>query len=199
MNGTDYQNLYDPSADYIQNDNLTHTVTAGDANGNTGENGFQVGFDAPSQKFAVNTTVHGLPDNAQPYQLMGIQVGTGHQSNHLKLVVTGQGADGADDAIEFGKDEGAESGDGSWDNTLDGVSGLNSDSRITLSIVIDPSTNTAEAYYKIDDGSWQQHSDSFNVPQSWLDDGTAAGTVSTSIGASEYQGTWEYLSVATTS
>jgi flagellar basal body rod protein FlgB len=200
-NGTDYQELYDPGEITVDG-TITFEVDGTDAHngiygGDGQRNGFQVGFDAPDEPFSVNTTVSGMPANPVDFQTAGIQLGNGDQSNYVKLVVAANGGDGG---VEFGMEDG-----GSWStDTADASGVLGPDTQVHLSIVVDPATDTAEGYYRIEDGDWQSTGITYQIPQSWLDtaDGTglAAGLIGTSVtsnGAAPFTATWENLTVGT--
>jgi hypothetical protein len=194
-NGNDYQSLYDPSEVTVDG-SLSYEVDDSDANTDNQERGFQLGVDPPTdQPWAVNTTVSGLPsaENAQQYQLLGIQLGKGDQQNYVKLAAAAQ----SDGSIEFGKEENDD-----WETELSQDSTvLGPDTQVGLSIVVYPSTNTVEGFYKIEDGEWTSTGITYQVPSSWLDtsdgSGPAVGIIATSVQAPSFTGTWETLTVET--
>jgi hypothetical protein len=201
-NGDGYQSLYDP-ADVTVDGAVTLEVTGGDANSgangqNTQENGFQVGVTPPSEPFYVNTTVSGMPSDPVDFQTMGIQLGTGDQGNYVKLVAAANGGTGG---IELGKEENDGGLSGTTVVSAPGVVGP--DSQTELSMVVDPATNTVEAYYRTEGGDWT-FVDSRSIPGEWLDtsDGTGlavglTGTSVTSSGSEPFDATWENLVVET--
>ncbi|MUW14087.1 hypothetical protein GJ633_05005, partial [Halorubrum sp. CBA1125] len=195
----DYQDLYDESQ--VTVDSLTvQDIPDNDANSDhPGMYGYQTGFNPPSDEtIYINTTVSGLPSDAQAYQLLGAQFGMGDQSNYVKLVTTGASGGG----VEFGMED----GEGNWNTaTVSDSSVLGPDTQTELSIVVDPTTETITGYYKVEDGEWQQataaNGDSYELPSAWLDTSDdvapAAGLISTSINAPSFDGTWHDFEVST--
>ncbi|MUW15997.1 hypothetical protein GJ633_16425, partial [Halorubrum sp. CBA1125] len=172
-------------------------ISTGDATGNDNvESSFQFGIDPPSEKFAVNTTVSGLPEDPENYQNLGIQIGEGDQEDYVKLV-----AGNGQPEIEFSQEvDSTLSPNRMADSELAGP-----DTEIGLSIVVDPSTNEAVAYYRIDGGSWTQVTSGGSPVVYDVEDlldtsdgqGLAVGIISTSIDSDPFDGTWHDLSVET--
>ncbi|MDS0295603.1 malectin domain-containing carbohydrate-binding protein [Halogeometricum luteum] len=203
-NGQDYQELYDPTEMTVGGAAEVLTVEGvpnGDAysDTNTQQYGFQFGVDAPDQPFTVETTVSSFPENPENYQSAGLFVGTGDQSNYVKLVAA---ADGGTGGVQFAKEV-----DDSFESQ-----GVTSDSAVaggspTLRMTVDPTTDpvpnngveefAVTAEYEIDGETTQV--DTTAVPASWFDssDGVApaVGVISTSNGASAFPATWTDISV----
>ncbi|MDS0300842.1 malectin domain-containing carbohydrate-binding protein [Halogeometricum sp. S1BR25-6] len=203
-NGQDYQELYDPTEMTVGGAAEVLTVEGvpnGDAysDTNTQQYGFQFGVDTPDQPFTVETTVSSFPENPANYQSAGLFIGTGDQSDYVKLVAA---ADGGSGGVQFAKEV---------DDTFQDQ-GTTSDSAVaggspTLRMTVDPTTDPAPnngveefavtAEYEIDGETTQV--DTTAVPASWFDssDGVApaVGVISTSNGASAFPATWTDISV----
>jgi len=200
----DYQDLYDPTQMTVGGaaEVLTvEEVPEGDAyqTPNDQQYGFQFGVDTPDEPFVVETTVASFPENPENYQSAGIQIGTGDQSNYVKLVAA---ADGGNGGVQFAKEV----------NDSFNDQGTTSDSAIaggttTLRMTVDPTTDpvpdngvdevNVTAEYEV--GGETTQVGSVAMPASWLDtsDGVApaVGIISTSNGASPYSATWTDISV----
>ncbi|MBV0924113.1 choice-of-anchor D domain-containing protein [Halomicroarcula limicola] len=208
MNGSNYQDLYDPTQMTVGGaaEVLTvEQVPPGDAysNTNTQQYGFQFGADTPDEPFTVETTVSSFPDSPENYQSAGLFLGTGDQSNYTKLVVA---ADGGNGGVEFAKEV---------DDSFTHPSSPNvvSDSAVTTSqttlrMTVDPTTDPAPdngveevavtAEYEVAGNTTEVGTAA--VPASWFDtsDGVAPafGVISTSNGASStFSATWTDISV----
>ena len=195
VNGSDYQDLYDPSQVTIQNSALTVENMQGlkvpeDPYSNL-EHGFQFGINPPDEPFAINTTVSGMPSNPQDTQIIGMQVGPGDQDNFYKFVY---GA--SEPRVEFSHEF-----DGNWnyDDDQTAISGLTGpDKQTQLSLVVYPTQATVEAWYKPEGGNWTLEHAKTNLPSEWLDtadgSGLAVGTLATST-ADPFDPTWHEFTV----
>ncbi|MDZ5811713.1 malectin domain-containing carbohydrate-binding protein, partial [Halorubrum sp. AD140] len=196
MNGSDYQDLYDPdevTAGGAANVLTVENVGQGDAHEdtNTQEHAYQVGVNA-DEPFTVETTVNGLPSDAEQFQSQGIFVGTGDQDNYAKLTATGfSSGDGS--GVQLATED-----DGSFTDVANPPAPT-AGNETALSMTVYPSNGTVEAYYAVEDGE-EQFLDETTVPTEWFDtadgNGTAAGVIATSTGAdSAFDATWQYLDV----
>ncbi len=196
MNGSNYQDLYDPSevtAGGAANVLTVEDVGQGDAveGTNTQEHGYQVGVNA-DEPFTVESTVNGLPIDAESFQSQGVFVGTGDQENYVKLTAAGF-SDGSGSGVQLATEDG-----GSFTDVAN-PSAPTAGNETTLSMTVYPSNGTVEAYYAVGDGE-EQFVDETTVPTEWFDtadgNGTAVGVISTSNGASStFDATWQYLDV----
>jgi hypothetical protein len=203
----DYQDLYDPTEMTVGGaaEVLTvESVPKGDAyqTPNDQEYAFQFGVNPPNEPFVVESTVTSFPENPEDFQSAGIQIGTGDQSNYVKLVAA---ADGGNGGIEFAKEV---------DDTFTHPTSPNvvSDSAVaggttTLRLTVDPTTDPAPdngadevavtAEYEV--GGTTTEVGTAAMPASWLDtsddSGLAVGVISTSNGASPFSATWADISV----
>jgi|GEM_PF-1553646 len=200
----DYQDLYDPTKMTVGGaaEVLTvEEVPQGDAyqTPNDQQYGFQFGVDTPDEPFTVETTVASFPENPEDFQSAGIQIGTGDQSNYVKLVAAANGGDGG---VEFAKEV-----DDSFDGQMTDESAV-AGGTTTLRMTVDPTTDPAPnngvdevnvtAEYEV--GGETTEVGSVAMPASWLDtsDGVApaVGVISTSNGASSpFSATWTDISV----
>ncbi|MFC5136486.1 malectin domain-containing carbohydrate-binding protein [Halorubrum glutamatedens] len=200
----DYQDLYDPTNMTVGGaaEVLTvEEVPPGDAYSDTNDQqyGFQFGVDTPDEPFVVETTVASFPENPEDFQSAGLQIGTGDQSNYVKLVAAANGGDGG---VEFAKEV-----DDSFDGQMTDESAVVGGTT-TLRMTVDPTTDPAPdngvdevnvtAEYEIDGTTTEVGS--VAMPASWLDtaDGVApaVGVISTSNGAdSSFAATWTDVSV----
>jgi hypothetical protein len=196
MNGSDYQDLYDSGQMTVGGAAQVLTVEdvpQGDAvnNQNDQQFAFQRGFVA-DQPFTVETTVNGLPSDAESYQSQGIFLGTGDQDNYVKLTATGFSTGGGS-GVQL-----ATESNGNF-NGVANPSAPTAGNETTLSMTVYPNNGTVEAYYAVGGGE-TQFLDQTTVPTSWFDasdgNGTAVGVISTSNGASStFDSTWQYLTV----
>jgi len=196
MNGSDYQDLYDPGQMTVGGAAQVLTVEnvpQSDAHQNTNTQAFafQRGFNA-SAPFTVETTVNGLPSDAEPFQSQGIFIGTGDQDNYAKLTVTGFSS-GSGSGVQLATE------DGGGFTDVANPTAPTAGNTTTLSMTVYPSNGTVEAYYTMQGGS-QQFVGETTVPTTWFDtadgNGTAVGVISTSNGASStFDATWADLAV----
>ncbi|MDQ2054594.1 malectin domain-containing carbohydrate-binding protein [Halobellus sp. H-GB7] len=207
-NGTDYQDLYDPTQMTVGGaaEVLTvENVPQGDAHAgtNTQQYAFQFGVNPPDEPFTVESTVASFPENPEDFQSAGIYVGTGDQSNYSKLVVA---ADGGNGGIEFAQEEGDSFTHQTSPNIVSdsNVTGADTTLRLTVDPTTDPMPDNGEdevaltAEYEVDGETKEVGTAA--IPASWLDtsDGTglAVGVISTSNGASStFDATWTDISV----
>ncbi|OYR41126.1 hypothetical protein DJ82_06360 [Halorubrum sp. Ib24] len=207
-NGTDYQELYDPTQMTVGGAAEVLTVEGvpqGDAyaDTNTQQYAFQFGVDPPAEPFTVESTVASFPENPEDYQSAGIYVGTGTQSDYAKLVVA---ADGGNGGVEFAQEEGDSFTHQTSPNVVSdaNVTGTDTTLRLTVDPTTDPTPNNGEdevalvAEYEVDGETIEVGTAA--IPASWLDtsDGTglAVGVVSTSNGAgSSFDATWTDIGV----
>jgi hypothetical protein len=201
----DYQDLYDPTKMTVGGaaEVLTvEEVPQGDAysDTNTQQYGFQFGVNPPDEAFVVESTVSSFPDQPEDFQSAGIQIGTGDQSNYVKLVAAANGGNGG---VQFAKEVGDTFEDqGTTDDSA--VAG----GTTTLRLIVDPTTDptpndgsndvAVTAEYEV--GGTTTEVGTTAMPASWLDtsdgSGLAVGVISTSNGAdSTFSATWTDISV----
>ncbi|WP_168216021.1 malectin domain-containing carbohydrate-binding protein [Halorussus marinus] len=203
-NGSDYRERYDPTQMTVGGAAEVLTVEgvpAGDAyaDTNTQQYGFQFGVDPPAEPFVVETTVASFPENPEDFQSAGVFVGTGDQSNYVKLVAAANGGDGG---VEFAQEVGDE-----FEGEMTDESAVTGND-VTLGLTVDPTTDPAPdndidevavtAEYEVDGTTAEVGTAA--MPANWLDtaDGVApaVGVVSTSNGASStFDATWTDISV----
>jgi len=202
-NGTDYQDLYDPTQMTVGGAAEVLTVEGvpqGDAysDTNTQQYGFQFGVNPPDEPFTVESTVASFPENPENYQSAGVFVGTGDQSNYAKLVAAANGGDGG---VEFATEV-----DDSFDGQMTDESAVTGND-VTLRMTVDPTTDpmpdngvdevAVTAEYEVDGTTTEIGT--VAMPASWLDtsDGVApaVGVISTSNGAGPFDATWTDISV----
>lgn len=186
-------------------------VTGGDAleANNDLDNGFQFGInvDTNSNPFTIQTKVespffgiNGSQTSPVDFQSYGISFGTGDQDNYLKLVlmngtVNNDGVSGLQVLLE---DNGVVTLDDSYD-----IPNILNASAVVLYVTIDPSTNSAQPFYSIDNGQTLSLLGSpITLPSSFLDPldnkGLAVGFISTSrssSGSNPFTATWDYIEV----
>ncbi|MEE9405174.1 MAG: malectin domain-containing carbohydrate-binding protein, partial [Algisphaera sp.] len=181
-------------------------ATAGTAQGNTNtqDQAFQLGVNVANATDPFTATTRMLaPFNtgpAQPGQEIGFYIGTGDQDNYLQLILTGDGTNtgarielGHEVAGVFNSPTGTSTSLGSFTNTV----------WIDLYLRIDPTTQTAQASYRINDGSTLGPRINLGSPVSlaglgWLDQPLAIGIISTSsvpvnVPADRLSATWNHL------
>ncbi|WP_049899799.1 malectin domain-containing carbohydrate-binding protein [Halococcus agarilyticus] len=202
-NGENYQDLYDTSKMTVGGaaEVLTvEEVPQGDAHAgtNTQQYGFQFGVNTPDEPFVIESTVASFPESPENFQSAGIQIGTGDQSNYIKLVAAANGGNGG---VEFAKEV-----DDSFDGQMTDESAVTGN-EVTLRMTVDPTTDPAPdndvnevavtAEYEVDGTTTEVGT--LAMPSSWLDtsDGVApaVGIISTSNGASPFSATWTDISV----
>ena len=203
----DYQDLYDPTKMTVGGaaEVLTvEEVPPGDAyqTPNDQQYGFQFGVDTPDEPFTVETTVESFPANPENYQSAGLFIGTGDQSNYVKLVAA---ADGGNGGIEFAKEVDDSFTHPTSPNVVSdtAVAGGTTTLRMTVDPTTDPTPDNGvdevavTAEYEVDGTTTEVGTAA--MPASWLDtsDGVApaVGVISTSNGASPFPATWSQFSV----
>ena len=201
-NGTsDYESLYDPSlmtAGGAAGVATVDQVSEGDAfaSVNTQEYGFQVGLTPPAGSFTAHTRVVGPFQGLTPQglQSMGLFIGTGHQDNYAKLVVSANGGAGG---IEFLKEVG---GYPTW--RPQAAVALPGPDAIDLYLTIDPAARTVQPSFTVTTAGTTGPRTAVGTPEpipaGWLS-GTAAlaaGLISTSNGpAPPFPATWDFFEV----
>jgi hypothetical protein len=198
----DYQELYDPgtveaggAVNVLTVEAVPTTSAYQDAN--TQEYAFQTGVSHGSEPFVVHTTLStpfpadddGLtPQNFQNY---GMYVGTGDQSNYLKLVANANGGTGG---IQFL----AEEADSATEVAAPDEPGVVGNGvTVDLYMTIDPADDTVVAEYAVDGGSRVEVGQT-TIPDSWFadsDQGMAVGLIATASGAEPYPASWDDLTV----
>jgi hypothetical protein len=199
----DYQDLYDTTKMTVGGAAEVLTVEAVPQNDayetpNNQQYAFQFGANTPDEPFVVETTVASFPENPENYQSAGVFIGTGDQSNYVKLVTAANGGEGG---VEFATEV-----DDSFTGQMTDESAV-AGGTTTLRMTVDPTTDpvpdngvdevNVTAEYEI--GGETTEVGSTAMPASWLDtsDGVApaVGIVSTSNGASPFSATWTDISV----
>ena len=204
-NGTDYQDLYDESnvvAGAAAPVLTIEDVPPGDAfsDTNTQQYAFQSGVNVTDEPLTVHTTLE-APFSSTPedFQSQGVYIGTGDQSNYIKLVTSAKGGTGG---IQFAK----ETGDSFDDLNNPDVPEVVGSKTVDLYLDVYPGNDTAVARYAISgnnvNGTINGTVGATDVPSSWLDNpdqGMAFGVVSTSNGAFDandpYTATYTQLEV----
>ncbi len=195
INGSDnYIDLFDPSSKTAGGAAGVFTVDAvspGDAMGNMNSqmHGHQFGVAlSGAEAWTAHTRMvapfFGSPPSSN--QSMGCFVGTGHQDNYAKLVVTAGG-------LEFAIEQ-----DGVY-ATVESVSlGIPGPATIDLFITIDTLSSTVQAAYAVNDGGKQDIGVPHSIPSWWHkgSTGVAIGLISTSRGGDPFAATWDLIEVA---
>lgn len=175
---------------------------------NNQENGFQFGVnvDTNSAPFTVhsrlNSPFFGINGNqTEPvnFQSYGISIGTGDQQNYLKFVLMTGTQDGDN---SHGLQVYMESNDATVINNVYDIPNILNSNSIDLYFSIDPSQNTAQPYYSLDEGQTLiLLGSSIILPNSYLSTtdskGLAIGLISTSRGSSAppFTATWDFIEV----
>ncbi|WP_055445263.1 HYR domain-containing protein [Lacinutrix himadriensis] len=186
-------------------------TTGGDTVTNDQKNGFQFGVnvDTNSNPFTIHSKIEspffgisGSQTTPIDHQSYGISFGNGDQDNYLKLVLM-NGVSNSD--TESGlqvllEDNGVITSNNSYD-----IPGILNAGSVSLYFSINPSANTAQPFYSIDDGQTLVVLGSpINLPLNFLDatdnKGLAIGMVSTAKDASgnssnPFTATWDYFEV----
>ncbi|MBQ0786757.1 MAG: HYR domain-containing protein, partial [Oceanihabitans sp.] len=186
-------------------------VTGGDAINNNQKNGFQFGLnvDSNSNPFTIHSKIEspffgisGSQTQPVDHQSYGISFGNGDQDNYLKLVLMNgiSNADSEQGLQVLMEDNGVVT----VNNTYDVSNILNAGS-VSLYFSIDPTANTAQPFYSIDDGQTLIILGSpISLPLNFLDatdnKGLAVSFISTSKDASgsfsnPFTATWDFIEV----
>ncbi|WP_149277048.1 PKD domain-containing protein [Pareuzebyella sediminis] len=211
--------MLDPSGntDYIDqfdSENLTFggaggkatvdNLSTGDATGNlnTQENAFQFGInvDVNSAPFTVHSKIENPFYNIDPVsdRSYGIYIGNGDQDNYLKMAIS-EGVTMGDNI--YGVDIVTEGGASNVVSQQYDIPGLLGAAGVDLFISVNPSTNTAQPYYSLDNGqTLNQLGSSIVLPNSILaaDDakGMAVGIIGTAKqSGQEFTATWDFINV----
>jgi hypothetical protein len=188
----DYQDLYNESnviAGAAAPVLTVEDVPPGDAyqTPNDQQYAFQSGVNVTDEPLTVHTTLE-APFSSTPedFQSQGVYIGTGDQSNYIKLVTSAKGGTGG---IQFAK----ETGDSFNDLNNPDVPEVVGSKTVDLYIDVYPGNDTATARYEITgnniDGTISGELGSTSIPSSWLDNpdqGLAFGVISTSNGAGTF-------------
>ncbi len=206
---TDYLEQFDP--EFILAGGATgifgvEKVTDGDAyqNVNDQENAFQFGVDVDDQSgvFTIESQINGPffdGQTRQDFQSQGVQIGTGTQSDYLKLVLNGNSFQVL-----------TETNNGTVANTYP-VSGALNVSAIQLYLVVDPAAGTVQPQIALNDSNVQNLGSPVQLSGNLLDvvqgtytvqgkaSGLAVGVISTSTGPGpEFSANWQYFKVTKT-
>ncbi len=163
---------------------------------NTQQYGFQVGINVGSQTapFTAQTRIVGPFAGLTPanFQSMGLFIGTGDQSNYVKLVTSANGGAGG---IEFAK----EVADAFTNRPQPSVP-MPGPAYVDLFLTIDPVANTVQPAYQVTTGITTGPLTALGgpepIPSTWLDGVLAVGIISTSFGDGDpFPATWDFLSV----
>ncbi len=194
--GQDYLALYDPNgivaggaAGVLGVDGITD----GDAfaNQNDQEYAFQVGVEPGTAPFTVHSRINGpWPAGVTPtdFQSVGIFVGTGTQSDYIKLVAGHNDGTGFQLAKEVGD---------SFSSVAFPQVPLQGVAVIDLYLHVDPATGLVTASYSLDQGATVVPiSGSTTIPAGWLDPTLVVGLISTSNGpADPIPASWDFIEV----
>ncbi|HEY4109095.1 malectin domain-containing carbohydrate-binding protein [Puia sp.] len=174
-------------------------VSAKDALGTTNnqENAFQFGVNTSSGvPFTVNSRMLGpFFNNQTPAggQSQGIYVGTGDQSNYLKITLNANGGAGGIQVV-------TENTDVPVTNQYALSAGLSSISTIDLYLSVNPVAGTVQPAYAINGGTKVNLGSPITVSGALLNvlrgsAATAVGIISTSVNATPFTASWDYLNV----
>ena len=196
----DYQTLYDPgkltaggaanvlSVDEISEGSAYQTL-------NDQEYAFQFGVYPENEPFTAHTTINSpFPEDGGTTpvdsQSQGLYIGTGDQSNFIKLVASANGGTGG---VHFAKEE-ADSF--STIEKPDDPNVTGSGRTIDFYLDVDPQNDTVTARYTVDGGA-EVVVGTTTLPDGWADQsnrGLAVGVISTSRGPGDvFPGTWTQL------
>ncbi|PID60220.1 MAG: hypothetical protein CSB44_10805 [Gammaproteobacteria bacterium] len=165
---------------------------------NDQSNGFQFGLNtsASSPVFTVHTRVP-LPlagASFKGWQSIGLQIGKGDQDNYIKLVASAAG--GSDGGIQFAREAG-----GSFNSLTFEAAAIRNASAVDLMLEVNPATGDVRAAYLVGSAaegvSWQVLGITTDMPGDWLSGktGLAVGLIATSVGATPFTGTWDFIEV----
>jgi large repetitive protein len=200
QSGNNYLNAYDP-------DNLVAGGAVGaftivavppkDALGtlNNQENAFQFGIRAGSVPFTISARMLGpFFSNQTPSgnQSQGIFIGTGDQSNYLKITLNANGGSGGIQVVTENADVPS--------STQFSITGGIPASSLDLYLSVNPTTGTIQPKYASDGGSIISVGSPIQVSGallSALNSGSAIaiGVISTSINGSPFTATWDYINI----
>ncbi|MEK6153494.1 hypothetical protein WIW50_09550, partial [Flavobacteriaceae bacterium 3-367] len=178
-------------------------ISAGNAlqSTNTQENAFQFGVnvDANSNPFTVHSKVETPFNGGDPLegQSYGIYIGNGDQDNYLKVVIM-NGTSNLDAIDGF---EVVLENNGLATSSIYDVTGLSTANGVDIYISVNPSNNTAQAFYSLDSGqNIFSLGSAINLPSSFLsvsdNQGMAVGIIGTSGNSGiGYTGTWDFINV----
>ena len=179
---------------------LTIPTTPGDANGNTQENAFQFGVrvDSTDCDFTVRarlrTPIFDYTTGYQPFQQVGMFIGTGDQSNYIKVVVADveiQALQEIGDSLDFA------GGVYLTDSLISDVS----TSFVDLYFFVDPQAGTAQPAFQrgpsgnLVFGGVMDMGDELEKVVKSPETAMAIGVISTSIGATSFSPTWDFIEV----
>jgi len=176
-------------------------VSDGDAQGpfNSQDNAFQLGINVSEGTgvWTMRSSVEAPFFNGRTptgYESVGIFIGTGDQSNYIKLVM------GASGGANFGARVMSEVGGTVVSNTLTPVDFLSAQG-VQVSLEVDPTAGTVQPKISIDGGPEQDIGAPVTLQGALLSAvrstgvGVACGIISTSRGGSPFAGTWDYLTI----
>jgi uncharacterized protein YfcZ (UPF0381/DUF406 family) len=166
---------------------------------NTQRNGFQLGVNVTGATglFTAHTRIVGpfLGLVPRDYQSMGLFIGTGRQSDYVKLTTSANGGLGGIEVME-------EVNNNATANAVADVTMPGPDA-VDLYLTVDPALGTVQEYYKVTTGGVAGPLTALNVPivvpLSWFSDpaaGLAVGILSTSRGAAPpFAATYDFIAV----
>ncbi len=197
---TNYRDLYDPTkmtAGGAAGAMTVDEVSAGSANFNNQEYGFQVGVNIndTSPVFTVHSRVLAPFAGISPanYQSMGLFFGTGDQDDYIKIVVEAQGGTGG---LELAKEE-----SGTFTQITTVAETMPGPDYVDLYLEVNPAANTVQASYEVTTGGVTGSRTNVggleSIPSTWFTSGQgmAVGVISTSIDATPFPATWDFIEV----
>jgi hypothetical protein len=170
-------------------------VPSGTANGttNTQKYGFDFGVKVPSTTFTAHTRILAPFAGLTPAgsESMGLFIGTGDQSNYLKLVTSAnKGAGGIQMVREIND---------SVTNRPQAAVAMPGPDSVDLWLTINPSTDQVQASYAVTTngvlGARTNLGSPISVPAAWLNGSSAlaVGIISTSAGGTPFPATWDLI------
>ncbi len=175
-------------------------VSAGDAQGslNSQDNAFQLGVNVSSATgvWTLRSSVEAPFFNVRTpvgFESVGIYIGTGDQSNYVKLVM---GASGG----QIGARVVSESGDVVVSDTITPVSFLSA-LGVQVSLEVDPAAGTVQPKISVDGGPEQDIGAPIVLQGALLSAvqtpgvGVACGIISTARGGTPFAGIWDYMRI----
>ncbi len=195
-NGTaDYRTLYDPTkltAGGAPGVLTIDQLSAGNASTGTQSYGFQFGVAPGTKPFTAHTRIVSpwAGTTAVPGQYIGLQVGTGTQSDYVEVALTGDSGGGA---LAISKIGGVLTSSAVTPITLPGPD------QVELYLDVNPTAHTVQPAFQTVTGgvtgAVQTIGSPITVPASWLDGhtGVAVGLLGTSPAIDPLSGTWDLI------
>ncbi|HYO25408.1 MAG TPA: malectin domain-containing carbohydrate-binding protein [Lacipirellulaceae bacterium] len=192
---SDYESLYNASEVTAGGAAGVFTIDAagaGSAKGtaNTQTQAFQFGVNVGGQTgpYMARTSILGPFNGLTPQagQQMGMFIGAGDQDNYIQLVISGDNGG----SIQLGKEVGGVfTTIASQNLSLVGVS------NVEFRLTIDPVSDTLQATFAVNGGSFATLGGGVSVPAAWISSVMAVGLIATDPVSSGLPVTWDYIGV----